>query len=181
MKRLLKSIFLFAVATSMTAQTTTFRHPGMMHSEADFERVKERLAAGESAATQSLANLRAAGPVYGDHGGNWAVNVDISRGITGAQNYMNAYRNCARAYQCALLWKITGERSYGDIAVDVLNAYATWNKSLSGNTNISLIPAFNGYQFLNAAETTLFAISSSGSFIFFGPNEISLYTVSSKS
>lgn len=152
MKRLLKSIFLFAVATSMTAQTTTFRHPGMMHSEADFERVKERLAAGESAATQSLANLRAAGPVYGDHGGNWAVNVDISRGITGAQNYMNAYRNCARAYQCALLWKITGERSYGDIAVDVLNAYATWNKSLSGNTNISLIPAFNGYQFLNAAE-----------------------------
>ena len=123
-----------------------------MHSEADFQRVKERIAAGDQTAIQSLANLREAAPVRGDHGGNWAVNVDISRGIAGAENYMNCYRNCARAYQCALLWKITGERGYGDIAVDILNAYATWNKSLSGNTNISLLPAFNGYQFLNAAE-----------------------------
>lgn len=123
-----------------------------MHSEEDFQRVKQRIAAGEKTAVQSLANLRNAGPVLGDHGGNWAVNVDISRGVAGHENYMNCYRNFARAYQCALLWKITGERGYGDVAVDILNAYATWNKSLSGNTNISLIPAFNGYQILNAAE-----------------------------
>ncbi len=152
MKRILSTLSCLALALGLSAQTTVFRHPGLMHSEEDFQRVKERIAAGEEAAVQSLENLRHAAPVYGDHGGNWAVNVDISRGIAGHENYMNCYRNFARAYQCALLWKITGERGYGDVAVDLLNAYATWNKSLSGNTNISLIPAFNGYQILNAAE-----------------------------
>lgn len=150
---LIATLLLSVMSMNISAQPTPgFHHPGMMHSQADFDRVKQRLQAGEYAATQSLANLRVAGPVNGDHGGNWAVNVDIARGIAGAENYMNAYRNAARAYQLALLWKITGEQGYGDRAIDVLNAYATWNKSLSGNTNISLIPAFIGYQFLNAAE-----------------------------
>lgn len=65
---------------------------------------------------------------------------------------MNCYRNAARAYQCALLWKITGDAGYGDTAVGILNGYRMWNKSLGGNTNMSLLPGFIGYQFCNAAE-----------------------------
>ena len=43
-------------------------------------------------------------------------------------------------------------RGYGDVAIDVLNAYRIYNKGLAGNTNVSLIPGFIGYQFINAAE-----------------------------
>ncbi len=150
-----RRIFLMLLGTVLMSGTlfaqSVFRHPGLLHSEADFEAVKARIAAGDATATEALAALRDAPPVRGDHGGNWAVNETIIRGVQG-DNYMNAYRNCARAYQCALLWKITGEEHYADIAIDILNAYRIWNKGLGGNTNISLIPGFNGYQFLNAAE-----------------------------
>ena len=129
-----------------------FHHPGLLHSAADFEAVKERIASGDSLANEALQALRTAPPVNGDHGHNWGVNEYITRGISGQENYMNAYRNAARAYQCALAWKITGETWYADVAVDVLNAYRVYNKGLGGNTNISLIPGFIGYQFANAAE-----------------------------
>lgn len=137
---------------SIGAASAQFRHPGLLHTEEDFARTKQRIADGETVAVQSLELLRNAYPIKGDHGNNWAVNEYIKRGVSGDENYMNAYRNAARAYQAALIWKITGEEWYGNIAIDVLDAYRTWNKGLGGNSNISLIPGFIGYQLLNAAE-----------------------------
>lgn len=128
-----------------------FVHPGLLHSEEDFETVKARIAANEPLALEALEALRTAPPVNGNWGGNWAINETVIRGVAG-DNYMNLYRNAHRAYDCALLWKITGEEHYGDIAIDILNGYRKYNKALGGNTNISLIPGFNGYQLLNAAE-----------------------------
>lgn len=129
----------------------TFRHPGLLHSEEDFENIKARIAAGDEQTLTALDALKTAPPVLGDHGNNWAVNEVIIRGIDG-ENYMNAYRNAARAYQMALIWKITGDEAAANSAIDILNAYRIWNKSLHGNTNISLIPGFIGYQLINAAE-----------------------------
>ena len=152
-RRLLLCLFSVALVTgTLYAQEAAFRHPGLLHSEEDFEAVRARLAAGDEHALEALEALRMAPPVNGDHGHNWGVNEYISRGISGQENYMNAYRNAARAYQCALLWKITGDEGYGDVAIDVLNAYRIYNKGLAGNTNVSLIPGFIGYQFINAAE-----------------------------
>lgn len=134
------------------AQGTGFRHPGLLHSEEDFQKIKERIAANDEQTLAALERLKTAPGVAGNWGGDWAVNEHISRGISGQENYMNAYRNAARAYQLALLWKITGDTGYGDAAKNLLNAYRIWNKSLGGNTNMSLIPGFIGYQFCNAAE-----------------------------
>lgn len=128
-----------------------FVHPGLLHSEEDFENVKARIAANDPVTMESLEALRTSPPVNGNWGGNWAINETVIRGIAG-DNYMNLYRNAHRAYDCALLWKLTGEERYGDIAIDILNGYRMYNKALGGNTNISLITGFNGYQLLNAAE-----------------------------
>ena len=76
----------------------------------------------------------------------------IKRGIAGDENYMNAYRNAAKAYQCALLWKLTDDRQWANRAIYVLNQYSLITKGIGGNTNQSLVPGFIGYQFLNAAE-----------------------------
>ena len=152
MKRKRVLLWLFSVALSTGAafaQGQGFRHPGLLHSEADFQSIRDRVAAGDATMTEALAALRNSNGIVNP--GNTAVNETIIRGVSG-QNYMNAYRNAALAYQCALMWKITGETSYADRAVGVLNAYRMYNKALGGNTNISLIPGFTGYPFLNAAE-----------------------------
>ncbi len=148
-RKLLSCVFGAALAAGTAFGQGTFRHPGLLHSEADFESIRERVAAGDADMTAALEGLRNSRGITNP--GNTAVNETIIRGITG-ENYMNAYRNAALAYQCALMWKITGETSYADRAVDVLNAYRLYNKALGGNTNISLISGFNGYQFANAAE-----------------------------
>ena len=141
---------LMLMPSAVDAQSA-FKHPGLLHSEADFARMKQRIEDGEEAAVQSLANMRGSYAIRGDHGHGWAVNVDIIRGIAG-ENYINAYRNASRAYQMAMLWKLTGDIGAANEAVGILNNYALFNRSLGGNSNISLIPAFTGYHFLNAAE-----------------------------
>ena len=151
MKKRKLFVGLFCAAFSMgTAMAQGgFHHPGLLHSEADFESIRERVAAGDPDMVAALDALRNSRGIVAP--GNMAVTGTIVRGISG-QNYMNAYRGAAYAYQCALMWKITGDTSYADRAAETLNAWRTWNKALGGNTNISLIPGFTGYQFINAAE-----------------------------
>ena len=151
-----KRLVLCGLAIMMGAMTSvfsqTFRHPGLLHSEEDFENIKARIAAGDEQTLAALEVLKNAPGVRGNNGGIWAVNDVIKRGIAGDENYLNAYRNAHRAYQMALLWKITGDENAGNAAIEILNAYRIWNKALGGNTNISLIPGFTGYEFINAAE-----------------------------
>ena len=150
MKKRKVLVWLFSVALSTGAMAQGgFRHPGLLHSEADFQSIRDRVAAGDADMVAALDGLRNSRGIVNP--GNMGVTETIVRGISG-QNYMNAYRGAAYAYQCALMWKITGETSYADRAVETLNAWRTWNKYLGGNTNVSLIPGFTGYQFANAAE-----------------------------
>ncbi|MCM1109461.1 MAG: alginate lyase family protein [Clostridium sp.] len=129
-----------------------FIHPGLMHSEQDFERIRRGLAENDpqvKAAYQVLRDCWVANKGVTDV---WWITDWVKRGISGDENYMNCYRNAAKAYQCAVLWKITGDKQWADRALYVLNTYADVTVGLTGNTNQSLIPAFIGYQFANAAE-----------------------------
>lgn len=149
-KLILCAVGVACAVGSAVAQGVGFHHPGLLHSEEDFRNIRERIANGDAQTLEALEAIRSSIP--SNWGGNWAVNEHISRGIAGQENYINCYRNAARAYQCALMWKITGDRGYGDTAKGILNDYRMYNKSLGGNTNMSLIPGFIGYQFCNAAE-----------------------------
>ena len=152
MRNLRLCVISFLVIGFCALKAQTFRHPGLLHSEEDFENIKARIAAGDEQTLAALEVLKNAPGVRGNHGGIWAVNDVIKRGIAGDENYLNAYRNAHRAYQMALLWKITGDENAGNAAIEILNAYRIWNKALGGNTNISLISGFTGYEFINAAE-----------------------------
>ena len=98
-RNLLPFVLGLALSAGAGAQTAKFRHPGLLHSGEDFAHIRERVAAGDAHTLEALDVLKAAPPIYGDHGHNWAVNEVIKRGIQGDENYMNAYRNAARAYQ----------------------------------------------------------------------------------
>jgi opacity protein-like surface antigen len=58
----------------------------------------------------------------------------------------------AAAYQCAIRWKVTGDEAYAEKAIQILNAWASTCKKISGNSNIALAAGIYGYQFANAAE-----------------------------
>ena len=144
------SMFFFG-GGSMIAQGT-FVHPGLLHSEQDIEQIRQKLADNDPQTVAAFDVLKNSWVAAKPETDIWGVTEYIKRGIAGDENYMNAYRNAAKAYQCALLWKLTDDRQWANRAIYVLNQYSLITKGIGGNTNQSLVPGFIGYQFLNAAE-----------------------------
>ena len=70
-----------------------------------------------------------------------------------SKHFMN---DATAAYQLALVWKITGNTSYADKAVSILNGWASTLKGIGCNASSSwdfiLMAGTQGYQFANAAE-----------------------------
>jgi hypothetical protein len=127
-----------------------FRHPGALHTQADFDRVKERLAAKDSIITAAYARL-CANQYSQSNVTTWPVETIVRGGGVG-ENYMNAARGAAMAYQNALRWKISGNKANADCAVKVLNAWAKVTKNIGGDSNYALAAGLYGYEFANAAE-----------------------------
>ena len=127
-----------------------FVHPGGLHTQEDFDRIKQLLADGDphiTAAYNALKNGEYAQSTIA----TWPVETIIRGGSTG-QNYMNVARGAAMAYQNALVYKIGGDKAHADAAVRILMAWARGNKYVGGDTNKSLASGIYGYQLANAAE-----------------------------
>lgn len=127
-----------------------FRHPGCLHTNADFERIKAQLAAGNEKVTKAyniLKNAEFAQPTCA----TWPVETIIRGGGSG-QNYINAARGATIAYQNALRWKIEGNEACAKHAVDVLMAWANICKGIGGDSNFALAGGLYGYEFAQAAE-----------------------------
>lgn len=127
-----------------------FVHPGGLHTQADFDRVKRQIADGNKQVLAGLAVLKA-NEYSGSSIATWPVET-IVRGGGSGQNYINAARGAAMAYQNALLWRIEGDEAHAKAAVRILMAWANGCKYVSGDTNLSLAAGIYGYEFANAAE-----------------------------
>ena len=126
-----------------------FVHPGGMHTQADFDRIKRQLAEGNPTVTKAYEVLKNA--EYAQSGvATWPVEV-IRRGGDG-QNYLNAARGATMAYQNALRWKIEGTKANAEAAVRILMAWANTCKLVSGDSNWALAAGLYGYAFAQAAE-----------------------------
>ncbi len=126
-----------------------FRHPGGLHTNADFERIKAQLASGNTKVTQAWNVLLASEYSQSDVS-TWPTET-IWRSGSG-DNYLNAARGAHMAYQNALRWKIAGTKANADGAVRILMAWVDGSKYVSGNTNLSLASGLYGYEFAQAAE-----------------------------
>lgn len=145
--------------------TSTLQHPCMLHTEADFQFVKEKVDAGlqpwknaydHLCQSRHSQNTWTASPVEKlarlDQK-NWSDKYPNDW-----NNYTHLMRDAASAYQLALRWKISGDDSYAKAGVDILNA---WAKKCTGyivgsdgkfiDPNENLI-AIQIHQLANAAE-----------------------------
>ena len=118
-----------------------FRHPGGLHTDADFERIKAQLAAGNEKVTKAYNILK-----YAEYAQPTAATYPVETIIrgAGAQNYINAARGASIAYQNALRWKIEGNEKCAKHAVDVLMAWANTCKGIGGNSNYALAAGIYG-------------------------------------
>lgn len=145
-------MFLLALALATARFSAAFVHPGALHTAADIARVKGHVNAGDEPWKTAWQLLSANPHAQTD----WTPSPvqTIYRGDDGvhAENYGNAYNDAAAAYQLALRWLISGNSSYADTAVTVLNAWSSTLQNISGDSDMFLASGLYGYQFANAAE-----------------------------
>src|ERR1700709_1851159 len=131
-----KSIFtLFIFAANVISG---FVHPGMLHTAADFTRMKTKVSAKTAPWITSWSILTA-----NSHSSNTytprAVPI-VYRGFDGthAENYAQLFNDVAAAYALGLRWKISGDNSFADTAVKILNAWSSTLKSIQGTSDAAL-------------------------------------------
>lgn len=133
----------------------TFSHPGLLHSQTDFDRIKTKVEGGLSPWIEGWGML-----INNSHSSLSYIPSPVVKLIRGgnsteepeADNYSTAFNDVAAAYQCAIRWKITGDDAYAEKAIEILNAWSSKCEIISGDSNIALAAGIYGYQFANAAE-----------------------------
>jgi hypothetical protein len=139
---------LLALALSSTNLLAAV-HPGMLHTNADFTRMAEKVAANAQPWKGSY-DLLVASTNSQSTWGPRAVGT-INRG-TSPDNCALLYNDAAAAYQNALRWKITGNVAHANKAVEILNAWGYTLTAITGNADRFLAAGLYGYEMANAAE-----------------------------
>ena len=136
----------------------TFNHPCTMFTLADFDRVKASIDNGTASlpVQEELDNLKASTYTqvpYTARPTEQIVRGDVTGTSASNENYMNAARDAAAAYQMALLWKLTGDTKYADNSIEIMNQWAdVCTEVTSNDANHKLAAGVQGYTFANAAE-----------------------------
>lgn len=133
-----------------TAIARTFVHPGLLHTETDFTRMRDKIAKGEQPWLDAWTALTKSGRAQL---GRPPTPLEIVvRGGEG-ENHRTMVEDMQRSYQFALRWKVSGDTAYADSAVTYLNAWSSTLKVLtSGNNDKILAAGLYGYQWANAGE-----------------------------
>ncbi len=137
-------------AAEASAAGKAFAHPGLLHTQADLDRMAAKVKADAAPYTAGFARLAA-----NRHSqSTWTARpaATVYRGSGTPQNYVTLYNDIHAAYQNALRWHVTGETAHADTAVAILNAWSATLTKLEGTADRFLAAGLYGYQFANAAE-----------------------------
>jgi len=134
------------------AKAGAFVHPGLLHNDDDFRRMKENLKSEpwQSGWQRLIANRHSSldwtpRPVA-------VVVRGRDRLATQPENYRQLFNDIAAAYACALRWRISGDHRYADKSVEIMNAWSSTLTRITGSTDACLAAGIYGYEFANAAE-----------------------------
>jgi hypothetical protein len=129
-----------------------FVHPGLLHDDADFGRMKAKVDAGLEPWLSGWQKLTANAHAQLAWTARPAAMVYRGADGTNAENYPQLYNDAAAAYALALRWKISGDTRYADKAIEVLNAWSAVLVGIGGTSDKFLAAGLYGYQMANAAE-----------------------------
>jgi hypothetical protein len=135
-----------------TPAPTAFVHPGGLHTEADFARMRTKVAAGAQPWLDGWSMLTNNSHAQLSYSPNPQAN--IYRGYDGvhAENYAILFNDIAAAYQCALRYQVSGDPNYANKAVEIMNAWSETLTNIGGTSDRYLAAGIYGYEFANVGE-----------------------------
>ena len=129
---------------------TAFVHPGLLHTRADLDRMRQRVAAGQEPWASGFEKLRS----HPQSRSDWKLRGPISvvtRSPRNTQGNDQMVLDGNAAYQNALMWCISGNEAHARKAVEILNAWSGGIQMMDGS-DVQLSAGLNGFKFVNAAE-----------------------------
>jgi hypothetical protein len=133
-----------------TAARRSFSHPGMLHSTAEIEFVKRKIAAGEEPWRYAWSELRKS--KYAAPGWRPRPRAEVERDQHHRHFGSNELGDDAlAAYTHALQWALTRNVVHARKSTEILNAWSTQLQSIIGH-DAKLLCGMTGYKFCNAAE-----------------------------
>ncbi|MCW3059778.1 MAG: hypothetical protein JWQ02_1599 [Capsulimonas sp.] len=145
---LLLCLALASPAAKSMADAPPFVHPGLLHTRADLERMKLGVASHESPIAEGFA-VFAASP---ESQSSYVLRGPFSEiGRNPSVHFGEFDTDANAAYQCALMWAITGDRSYADKSEQIIDAWSGSLKTVSGADAV-LMAGLGPFKMVNAAE-----------------------------
>lgn len=150
MRRCSPLLFVFiALALSFPSQAQKFVHPGVNQTPADLDYMREQVRAGEQPWRDAFERLKA------ETDPDFEANpfAHVMRGPYGRPNIggNDLSKGANMAYNFALMWYITGDKSYAQKAIGILNSWSPVLWDFDYN-DAKLLAAWTGHLFCNAAE-----------------------------
>jgi hypothetical protein len=141
-----------APTASQAPAARRFVHPGLLHGQADFDRMATKVKDGQHPWIDSWNILIANNNSSLDRKSSEVAVIYRGNDHVHAQNYSRLMYDAAAAYQTALRWKISGDDRYAAKSVSLLNAWSSTLTEIGGSTDACLALGLYGYELANAAE-----------------------------
>ncbi|KAI1366767.1 GPI anchored protein-like protein [Xylaria arbuscula] len=131
-----------------------FTHPGALHSAEDLIRVRQHVQNHDEPWYTAFQHLEASTLAQL----SWVAKPHnlLIRGTnatyTVTNTYTDAYRDTHSAYQLTLRWLLTGNTSYADHAVSIIDSWSSVLTGITGTEDLYLAAGLYGYQFANVGE-----------------------------
>ncbi|WP_263416406.1 Ig-like domain repeat protein [Terriglobus albidus] len=132
-------------AVTVTVSGRAFVHPGGLHTQADFDRMKAQVAAGAHPWIDDWNLLITDSQAQSTYTNHATANMGSSR--------QNADLDAHAAYLNALRWRISGDTTYADESKKILNAWASKVNQVPTGTDIPGLMGIAVQDFALAGET----------------------------
>ncbi len=142
----------FAQTTASVTNNGAFVHPGLLHTQTDFDRMKREVAANAEPWISGWKRL-----TENPHSQvTWTPHPEeiVYRGYDKVhhENYAHLFNDAAAAYADAVRWKISGDSAYAQKGIEILNAWGEKLTSIEGTSDRCLAAGIYGYEMANAGE-----------------------------
>lgn len=139
------------VSDASSPDGLTFVHPGIAHSRAELDFVRERIEAGDQPWADAWAAMLESD--YADPEWTPSPYAHVERGAynrpdVGSSGFMS---DGTAAYTQALLWTLTDDPRHAEKAREIIKAWSETLESIS-NHDARLLVGMTGHQYCNAAE-----------------------------
>ncbi len=145
-------LFICIIVVTGSAQAT-FTHPGVFHTQADLNRIRDKVAANEQPWLDGYTALAA-----DSHSSyNYSMQGPYSYISRLPHAYLSQWENdCGAVYQNAIMWYITGDQRHANKAIEILDGWSDTCTAIYG-ADARLTAGLQGHKFITAAEIIRYA------------------------